>query len=289
MDILGKARKLESRIARTLDSAVEGFVGRSARQPIEIVQAVLDSAEAQIQAAGRGRRVFPFNHVAVHVLAPTRADKARFEAVAAGPPALRERLVDRLCKAGCDLRGLAVDVVFASRAKPDWIAPEYHVTFDRLPDAPAASPAPAAEPLVPAIDLVVLAGTAAKRSYTFSGGRIDIGRRADVLDHRQRLVRTNHIAFNDGDLGANQSVSRKHAHILYNAGAGEYRLLDDGSARGTAVLRAGQTIRVPQGSRGTRLESGDEIALGEARLRVKIGRAARGRSTANAPATGSDS
>lgn len=270
MDILGKARKLETRIARTLDSAVEGFVGRSPRQPIEIVQGVLEACEAQVQPAARDARVFPFNHVVVHVLAASRADKARFAAVAEGPPPLRQRITDRLRRAGCDVRHLDVAVVFASRAKPDWTAPEYHVAFDRL-ETPAAPEKPTPERLAPLhLDIAVVAGAAARRAYTFKGGRIDIGRRADVLDHRQRLVRTNHVAFTEGDVAANQSVSRKHAHIVYDPAAREYRLRDDGSARGTAVVRGGQTIPVPQGSRGTRLDSGDEIVLGQARLRVKV-------------------
>lgn len=269
MDILGKARRLESRISKTLDSAVEGFVGRSPRQPIEIVQAVLEAAEGQLQPGGRGRRVFPFNHVVVHVLAASRADKARFSAVAGGPPALRQRVIDRLRTAGCDAGHVDVEVVYASRAKPDWTAPEYHVSFDRV-EAPAA-PVESAPPAVPLhLDIAVVAGAAARRAYTFTGGRIDIGRRAEVLDHRQRLVRTNHVAFTEGDVTVNQSVSRKHAHIVYNPATREYRLSDDGSARGTAVVRGGQTIPVPQGSRGTRLDSGDEIVLGQARLRVKV-------------------
>ena len=69
---------------------------------------------------------------------------------------------------------------------------------------------------------------------------------------------------------AREAVSRRHAHIAFIPTSREYRLRDDGSARGTAVLRNGRTIRVPEGARGIRLESGDEIALGEARLKVKI-------------------
>ena len=53
--------------------------------------------------------------------------------------------------------------------------------------------------------------------------------------------------------------------------SGHYRVYDDRSAHGTGVLRNGRTITVTPGSRGIRLESGDEIVLGEARLRVKIG------------------
>jgi hypothetical protein len=273
MDLLGKARKLETRISQSLDRAVEGLVGRSARQPVEIVQGLVDCAEQQVRPAGRGRRVFPFNRVVLHVLAASRADKAQFEAVAEGPPSLEQRIAERLRVSGCEVPRLQVTVAFAARAKPAWIAPEYHVTFDKveLPETAAPAPADAAAPSPPPrIELGVIAGSAERRSYTFSGGRIDIGRRAEVLDHRQQLIRRNHIAFSEGD-ESNRSVSRRHAHIAYVAASREYRVRDDGSARGTSVLRHGQTIKVPQGSRGTRLEGGDEIVLGEARLRVKIG------------------
>jgi hypothetical protein len=271
MDFLGKARKLESRISRSLDLAVEGFVGRSSRQPVEIVQAVLDCAEQQVQPAGRGRRVFPFNQLTVHVAASSRAERAQFEAVAEGPPTLRQRVIERLGAAGCQAGSLDVRLLYASRAKAGWIAPEYHVTFDRLQNSSTPEPAPMAEP-APAvkIDFTVASGSAERRTYTFAGGRIDIGRRAEVLDHRQRLIRRNHVVFVEGAVDENRSVSRKHAHVIYSAASREYRAHDDGSARGTAVLRNGLTIRVPQGSRGIRLESGDEIVLGDARLRVKL-------------------
>ena len=270
MDFLGKARKLESRISRSLDLAVEGVVGRSSRQPVEIVQAVLDCAEQQVQPAGRGRRVFPFNQVTVHVAAPSRAERAQFEAVAEGPPTLRQRVIERLGAAGCLTASVDVRLLYASRARAGWIAPEYHVTFDRLQKQ--TSPEPAAGQPLPAlkIDLAVVSGSAERKAYTFTGGRIDIGRRAEVLDHRQRLIRRNHVAFTEGDVDENRSVSRKHAHLVYNAASRDFRAHDDGSARGTAVLRNGLTIRVPQGSRGIRLESGDEIVLGDARLRVKL-------------------
>jgi len=270
MDLLAKARKLETRISRKLDEAVEGFVGRSPRQPVEIVQAVIDGAEQQVQAAGRGRRVFPFNQITVHVLAASRSDKARFAAVADGPPTLAERIIDRLKSGGCTVGRLEVQVVYAPRAKPDWLAPEHHIVFDRLElPAPVEVPAQSA-PATPKIELAVASGSAQRPSFTFTGERIDIGRRAEVLDHRQRLIRVNHIAFTEGDNDINRTVSRRHAHIAYAAASADYRVHDDGSSRGTAILRNGQTIRVPQGSRGIRLETGDEIVLGEARLRVKI-------------------
>ncbi len=271
MDFAGKARKLERKISRTVDAAVEEFMGRSATAPIEIIHAVLDRAEHEIQDLGRGRRVFPFTRVRVHVLvAPgDKAGRARVAAVLDGPPSLTDRLADRLRAAGCLGDAIATDLVFARRRGPDWGHPEFHVEFDRAETQPAAPPAPSA-PEPPRIKLSVLKGAGDQRAYTFSGGRIDLGRRAEVLDQRQRLIRTNHVAFTEDGPEANQSVSRKHAHVEFNAADRCYRLHDDRSAHGTTIVRGGRTIKVPAGARGTKLENGDEIALGHARLRVTL-------------------
>jgi hypothetical protein len=48
-------------------------------------------------------------------------------------------------------------------------------------------------------------------------------------------------------------------------------LHDDGSEHGTGIVREGRTVPVPRGARGVRLFSGDEIVLGEARVRVRFG------------------
>ena len=93
-----------------------------------------------------------------------------------------------------------------------------------------------------------------------SQARVDIGRCRDVRDRGQRLVRTNHVVFVDSADPANQSVSRQHAHIA-SEGAGDVRVYDDGSVHGTAVVRSGQTIPVPPGSRGVRLRSGTRSCL----------------------------
>jgi hypothetical protein len=273
MDIAGKARKLERRISRSVDAAVEEFVGQTAITPIEIVHAVLDRAEQQIQEIGRGRRVFPFNVVRVHVVAAPKEKevRARMAAVVDGPPTLAERLVERLRSAGCAVKDVATEVVFARARGADWPSADFHVEFDQLT---VATPAPPLDPTpiecVP-IKLTVLKGAAAQRIYVFKGGRIDIGRRSEVFDQRQRLIRTNHVAFLDEGEDQNASVSRRHAHIDYNEAQACYRLWDDRSVHGTCIIRNGRTIRVPPGARGIRLEAGDEVVLGAARLRVSFG------------------
>jgi FHA domain-containing protein len=273
MDIAGKARKLERKITRTVDAAVAEFMGGTSEPaPLEVVHAVLDRAEQHIQEIGRGRRVFPFNRVVLHVVAPPaqKEKRARFSAVADGPPSLCERLMERLRSSGCAVTDLSADVVYARQRGADWEPGDFHVEFDRVARAPEARPAapepPASE--VKRIRLSVVKGAAEQRAYVFSGGRIDIGRRSEVLDKRQHLVRTNHLAFSEDGAEVNGSVSRRHAHIDLSTDGQSYRLWDDKSAHGTSIIRNGRTIKVPAGARGTRLEPGDEIALGHARLRV---------------------
>ncbi|HET7221092.1 MAG TPA: FHA domain-containing protein [Vicinamibacterales bacterium] len=271
MDLLRKARDLEARIAGTLDRTVGGLVQTNGREPIEVMHAVVDAVQTEIQSSGRGRRVFPFNAITLTILAPSRDARARFEAVFADGPTLRDRIRARLQSAGCQRTDLDVAVTYETKPRKTWKYPEFDIVFARVDqtDGPAAPPA-----AKPRIEVTILHGTAERRSYSLTGvSRIDIGRCAEVRDSRHRLIRTNHVAFVEGSGDSNQTVSRRHAHIAYEPASGAFRLRDDGSEHGTGVVRNGRTVSVPRGSRGIRLESGDEIVLGAARLRVKFGAA----------------
>src|SRR5205085_10212451 len=101
-------------------------------------------------------------------------------------------------------------------------------------------------------------GETASAVYTFSAGRICVGRGAEVRNQRHHLIRTNDVAFTEGAGDVNASVSRQHAHLDYDATLGEHRLHDDGSAHGTGIVRGGRTVTVPRGGKGVRLRSGDE-------------------------------
>ena len=118
--------------------------------------------------------------------------------------------------------------------------------------------------------VTIVNGTAEQATYVFSLPRVNLGRCAEVRDSLSRLVRTNHVAFVDLAGTSNDSVSRQHAHIEYVEAARHYRIRDDRSAHGTSLVRNGRTLSVPAGSRGIRLESGDELVLGEARVRISI-------------------
>src|ERR671936_618423 len=80
MDLLGKARKLESAITARVDEAAKGLARPRTREPLEIVHAILDAIDQEIEPTGRGTRVFPFNRIEVSVLAPSNEARGRLEA-----------------------------------------------------------------------------------------------------------------------------------------------------------------------------------------------------------------
>lgn len=278
MNILAKARELEAKLARTVDRAAARVTPPGPREPLEIAHAVVEAVEREVQPAGRGKHLFPFNRIQVLVVAPSKQARARFEATFAMEPTLTQRIHTRLETAGCAPTGLGVRVEYVDAAGNNWTAQDVHVEFDRVDEAfpeprvevPATlAPMPAGEP-PPGVEIEVATGEAEQPVYSFQFARIDFGRCTHVRDRRNQLVRTNHVAFADTDDAINRTVSRRHAHLEYAAAERAYRVYDDGSEQGTAVSRSGRTIAVPPGARGVRLQPGDEILLGNARLRVRV-------------------
>src|SRR5215510_10184166 len=111
MNILAKARRLESTLARSLDDAARRFAKPGTRQPLEVIHATVQAVEERLEPAGRGAHIFPFNRIRVIVLARGREAQSRFEAVFAGSPSLEQRIAERLAAAGCETSGLRVETV----------------------------------------------------------------------------------------------------------------------------------------------------------------------------------
>jgi len=267
--ILNGTRALESRLTAVFDQAAQKVAGQpGVAPPLELLDLAVDQIAAEVQPAGRGRYALPFNSVTITFVAPTSESAARFEAICAGPPAVLDRVVQRLRSAGCDLADtdLDVHVAFATEPGEGWAHPAFHVGLARV----EAAARPSRDPQMH-IDLLVTHGTADRGAYSFMTLPIAIGRGADVRDSRRQLLRINHVVFVEGDGEVNQTVSRRHARIELDRAAGRPRLIDDNSAQGTSIIRKGRGIAVPRGSRGLGLQSDDEIVLGEARIKVRIG------------------
>ena len=267
MDILGKARRIESKLARTFESKAQQWSQSGPRTPLEVLQAILDAVEERLEPAGRGTHVFPFNRIKVSIVVPTRESRARFAALFDAAPTLQERVRARLRDVAPDAPDPQVKVLYVERAAPTWTMPDMHIEFDRVaaPEVPRdRSPEPET------VKIIVVHGTAERPSYALALPRINLGRCSEVRDSRHQLLQTNHVVFTEAETGPNTSVSRRHAHIECAGELRQFRICDDGSAHGTGIVRNGRTINVPTGARGIRLRSGDEILLGEARVRVRF-------------------
>ncbi len=270
MKILDKAAKFEKTLLDRLSRRTD-----IRRHPIELYRDILDEIEDASEPGARGARIFPYNSITVVMPTTDSHHRATAEAVFAEAPSLEERVRTRLRHGGCaDVDGVTVSLKFVDGNSDQWSGREYHIELRRR--ATPRQPNRAGKSRTVdhrELHVVVAAGTAAKSRYSFNASRINLGRLADVLDRQQRMVRQNHVAFLDGDDEVSQSVSRTHAHIRFEAGTGEAHLHDDGSTHGTRVVRAGRTINVPRGGgRGLKLRDGDELLLGQARVRVELRR-----------------
>jgi hypothetical protein len=236
------------------------------REIVEIQRAILEDLESRIERLPRDRRIFPFNDVTARLAIPSVERRAAFELVFLRDQSLERDAAEHLrrleCEVPADFR-LRVELVEDAAE----LAGQPLRILCRNREAAAESSAPG----VPRVKLSVLEGDAARSEFSFAQARINLGRLPSVRTSGQRLVRRNDAAFDDRKEPPNSTVSRAHAHLEFDSSAGGFRLFDDGSRFGTSIVRDGEIVRVPAGAGpGLRLQSGDEIHLGSARLRFEI-------------------
>lgn len=264
----GKSKVRE--IARTL-TVLSGQL-KKATQPwlhgsevMEIRRALLDQAEAQIQPLGGGKRLFPFNRGKLVLLAKKPVERAVLEASLAGEWNPEREIVAHLAACGCPAPELALTIEIVDKSRREFAGRRFHLSFERGESRP--------RPITrPQLVLSVVAGSARPATHTFKEGeRLNLGRLEEVLDANGRLTRTNDVVFADDGSEVNLSVSREHAQIDYHAQSREFWLRDNRSAHGTQIFRGGRPIKVSSLDRqGLRLEDGDEVVLGRARLAVRV-------------------
>jgi FHA domain len=220
-------------------------------------RAILEEVEGKVQTVQRGKRIFPYNHLRVRLVSPDAARRALFQAAFGGQDKRLEQDVrECLAAARCDIPGgFAVEIETVEEG-----AKGFEILYDNS-DAPAR--------LAPQARLVVVRGKANQDSFTLAGERTNIGRRAELTDSVERVIRRNDVVFEEGADEVNATVSRGHAHVRLDRETSGYRICDDSSEYGTRIFRGGRSIEVPGGGRGERLRPGDEIYLGRACLRFE--------------------
>ncbi len=255
-------------------------------EPIEIRRAVLDQIAARVVPAGGGRNLFPYRRVRVDLFAANEEERAVLEALAHEAWDLPAEARARLLAAGARVPDdFTVEVAVREREGAAEGEPRYRVAFERGEEktapaaagaevaagagaeAPSAPEPPAARPV---LVLTVQQGAAAQPVYLANAERVQIGRLAEVLDADGRVRRRNDVVFlEEGEV--NQTVSREHARITWDAAEACYWLRDEGSAYGTRIFRDGRPIEVSANDRrGVCIRHGDELYFGRARVKVAL-------------------
>jgi hypothetical protein len=247
-------RRIEKSLDQRLRSIFSG--GRDepgAREAIELYRDAIEQVASRATVGKRGDRVFPFNLIAIELRAIDSERKAILETLFA---ALKEERI-----------APPHDLTIAVRY-PEEAPVEMRVICER-----AEKPAIVAEVIVPVpMRLTTLAGVSSAANFALDRAHVNLGREREVLDAMGRAIRRNELFFKEDAHEANASVSRSHAHIDFDAASAEWRIYDDGSSLGTVLFRAGRRIDVPaHASRGVALRPGDEIYLGQVRLKFDAG------------------
>lgn len=242
---------------RTIDEKLRRLFGSQpapgqGRELVEVQRLILDRVEDRVQQLPRARRVFPYNDVVVRIPVPSPDLRPAYETVFSADDALREEIADHLRREDVEFpQDLQVAVTLVETAE----LTEPSLVFRKREEASVSS-APALAPV-----RFVLPSD---RTVEVAKARIHVGRTAEVLDDRRRLVRRNDVVVD------HDTVSRAHAHVEWTGT--EFRLFDDGSSYGTSVIHEGRLVEIPRaGGRGQRLDLGDEIYFGQIRVRFEAG------------------
>jgi hypothetical protein len=220
-------------------------------------RAVLDRIGAGLEQF-RGLKNFPYTRIRIRFISADPARRDLLVTVFGQDRRLEHEIREGLSESGFPIPSrFAVEIEAAEDgSEPFEIHYERGQGTERA-EAPASS------------RLIVIRGKANQDSFTLGSGRTNIGRLKELVDSNRRVVRRNDIVFADGADEANASVSRGHAHIVFDPGEKIYRIFDDKSEYGTTVFRDGRSLVAPPGPPGERLQPGDEIYLGAVCIRFE--------------------
>ncbi|HEY3937428.1 MAG TPA: FHA domain-containing protein [Bryobacteraceae bacterium] len=259
------------RLGRAIFEAPFGThrIAKDAPELAEIRIAVLDAVKAKSHRAS-GKSIFPYNVILIQLLGVPEEQASVFRGEFLAnyfAEELRSGLRRSNFRFPDELRVEIRTTTTLPEEGEEWLSVETRMA------EPAASPLPVAA-RQPA-RLLIVNGTANRGELPLEKNRINIGRTADVYHSAAGPSRRNDLAFAE-DSEVNRSVSREHAHIVYSPKTGEYRILNDRVYKGASncgiwIVRDGLSQPVHRSARGTVLEDGDEIHLGQAVMRFQRG------------------
>ncbi len=236
--------------------------GAHPKEALEIRREILSAVRDRIEPKGDGEYLFPYQEIVVRLAARDPEHRDSLTAAFVDDNALETQTRELLTEAGCRADNVSVAVEIAE----DPAAAPFKLEFRRADKTKAAAPeaAQSGASRRPAAWLYVTRGNSDQNEHFIARDTVFLGRLKEVNSKDGGLRRRNDIAFDD----AETTVSREHAHIQFEDG--KFRLYHDLGERPTRLFREGRAMEVPaRGGRGTQLKSGDEIHLGDARLRFE--------------------
>ncbi len=235
--------------------------------PLEIRRAILDDVESRVIAVGGGKRLFPFNRLRVHLLTPEPRVRTELEAVVREGWNLKDEVAARLRERDCPVPpGLAVDVAFDEAASPNFAERRFWVEYAKAEAAPEPRRRGRGPPRP---------GDHGAQGYGHPA-RLRAGCRADL----SRPSGRGGGCGRPGCGGATTSPSARRATSTTRSPAstpaspGTLPAAATGCApsryaSGTRIYRTARPIDVSaHDRRGVRLQSGDEVHLGRAVVKV---------------------
>ncbi len=251
---------------------VRSLLQKAPVEPLELRRDLLDAVE---RAAEPHKKHFTFNRLLIHILAENEQVRLLYESALDGPgEPFREAVLRRLADARIAVHGsLNVSWKF-HRTLPQRLVDQFkgraiYVELHRRKASTTAT-------------LTVMQGKAKRNQYTIKSGRtVTLGRLAEVIDNKGRLVRRNTIAFQDyederlseAQEQIHRTISRAHASIRYDEADAVFRLYDDQSTWGTSVVREDYEMPIQvKKQHPVPLQDGDLIYVGKACVRFTMGR-----------------
>jgi hypothetical protein len=261
MGFWNKLLNAEQNIRKRVESA---FGRGTAQTPLELRREIIEQVESRLVIDTCGSS-FPYAKVIIQLQPPTGALRDVFEAAFLQDQSLESDILTKLKD---------------SQAK---FPPELEILVElkspggattentRMFQLDFVKPDPSHKPEIPGTRFVVIKGVAEQPEYGLKKERILIGRLAEVMDREGRLVRKNDVVFVDNGEDINSTVGRIHARIWFDAEKNDFCIIDEASRYGTRLIRQGRSMEIPGGnSRGVRLQSDDEIYLGQACVRFEV-------------------
>jgi hypothetical protein len=263
--------ELIERLGRTVFEAPFGATAEASDSPevAEIRFAILDEIQTKMQRAG-GKHIFPYDLVRIQIRGVGDAQSAIFERDFFRnffEQEVKRSLSKSHCRYPDDLR-VEVHVTKTLAAGHKWLSIETLAQEIKEDEAPVARRIG---------KLTVVAGAANKPEILLQKARVNVGRTVDVF-RAQGPSRRNDLAFSE-ETAINRTVSREHAHIVYDKAADEYRIYNDrwykrgGKTEGACglwIVRDGLGQEVHRDTRGTKLLPGDEIHFGKAIVKFQM-------------------